>query len=57
MIDATRKIDPGKVYEDDLAKMGGAPAEADEEASPCGSVRERGPLRCEDSPCRVVSRS
>ena len=30
MIDATRKIDPGKVNKDDLAKMGGAPAEAEE---------------------------
>ncbi len=30
MIDATQKIDPGKVNKDDLAKMGGAPAEAEE---------------------------
>lgn len=30
MIDATKKIDPGKVNKDDLAKMGGAPAEAEE---------------------------
>lgn len=30
MIDATRKIDPGKVNKEDLAKMGGAPAEAEE---------------------------
>jgi ParB family transcriptional regulator, chromosome partitioning protein len=30
MIDATKKIDPGKVNKEDLAKMGGAPAEAEE---------------------------
>jgi ParB family transcriptional regulator, chromosome partitioning protein len=30
MIDATKKIDPAKVNKDDLAKMGGAPAEAEE---------------------------
>jgi ParB family chromosome partitioning protein len=30
MIDATRKIDPAKVNKEDLAKMGGAPAEAEE---------------------------
>jgi ParB family chromosome partitioning protein len=30
MIDATRKIDPTKVNKEDLAKMGGAPAEAEE---------------------------
>jgi ParB family chromosome partitioning protein len=31
MIDATKKIDPGKVNKDDLAKMGGAPAGESEE--------------------------
>lgn len=30
MIDATKKIDPGEVNREDLAKMGGAPAEAEE---------------------------
>ncbi len=30
MIDATKKIDPGKVKKEDLAKMGGAPAEAED---------------------------
>jgi len=30
MIDATKKIDPAKVNKEDLAKMGGAPAEAEE---------------------------
>ena len=30
MIDATKKIDPSKVNKEDLAKMGGAPAEAEE---------------------------
>ena len=31
MIDATKKIDPGKVNKDDLAKMGGAPSGESEE--------------------------
>lgn len=31
MIDATKKIDPGKVNKEDLAKMGGAPAAGDDD--------------------------